>query len=297
MISTTNKTYYVDETGDMTFFTKRGGPVIFDGNNKSVSRFFILGVLKIKEDLKPLEDKFEALRKELLQDPFLKRVPSLKKTKVAFHAKDDCAIVRREVFKLLRGLDSSVHAIVLRKEDRLKESIALYQLKNKTTHFCEKEIYADLTKRIFKNLLPKEGKCDIVFSQRGKTFTTASLTEAIERAKINFFNSHHIEIKGDITPIHGTPSHYIGLQIIDYYLWALKKLYEDSESEFFEIVRDKFKFIIDLDDTRNKPYGEYYCQSNKITVERIGEQTSSEWPEASETPPNKVGADVHLLPA
>jgi hypothetical protein len=261
-------TYYVDETGDMTFFDKRGKPVNFmDGN---VSKFFIIGVLKIKDDIADIEEKFNNLRQDLLQDPCLKGTPSLfKKTATAFHAKDDCAAVRREVFKLLKTVDVSVHAILIRKEQRLQDAKTLYQLKNKKTVFSEKDIYSELTKQIFKNLLHKSEKYDVIFSQRGKTFSSKSLTDALERAKVNFYNTHKIQVTSDVTPISSSPSKYIGLQIVDYYLWALKKLYEDGDISFFDILSDKFKIIMDIDDTRKKPYGEWYSISNKITTEKI----------------------------
>lgn len=255
-------TYYVDETGDMVFFNKRGKPVNLQ--TKDVSKFFILGVLKIKDDIAEVESKFNNLRDDLLTDPCLRGTPSLfTKTAISFHAKDDCSAVRREVFKLLKNINVAAHAIVIRKEQRLNDAITLYKLTSRKTTFSEKEIYSELIQGIFKNLLHKVEKHDVIFAERGKTFTEQSLIEALEMAKVNLYNTHQIPVTSDVTPISSRPSKYIGLQIIDYYLWTLKKLYEDLDSSFFEILEDNFKIIMDVDDTKNHWPREWHTKGTR----------------------------------
>ena len=93
--------YFVDEAGDGTLFNKRKQLLI---GREGCSKFFILGALEVFAP-KKLHDSLEALRVQLQADTYLAKVPSLQpaqnKTAVAFHAKDDCAEVRREVYKLL----------------------------------------------------------------------------------------------------------------------------------------------------------------------------------------------------
>lgn len=62
--------YYVDETGDTTFFLK-GRPVNFAHDNLGVSKFFILGELKIKSDLAEVTAEFSKLKENLKKDPFI----------------------------------------------------------------------------------------------------------------------------------------------------------------------------------------------------------------------------------
>jgi len=53
-------------------------------------------------------------------------------------------------------------------------------------------------------------------------------------------------------------------------LWALKKVYEDSDISFFEMMQNNFKNIMDIDDTTNKSYGEWYDGlKNKLSIDKI----------------------------
>ncbi len=57
--------------------------------------------------------------------------------------------------------------------------------------------------------------------------------------------------------------------MIDYYLWALQRMYERGEARFFELLRPAYRLIMDLDDDRHKPYGEWYSDQNPLTLEKI----------------------------
>ncbi|MBU2444697.1 MAG: hypothetical protein KJ666_03880 [Bacteroidetes bacterium] len=69
--------------------------------------------------------------------------------------------------------------------------------------------------------------------------------------------------------ISAYPHEVIGLQVIDYYLWAVQRLYEKKEDRFFKLLEKDYRLIMDLDDTRNKPYGEWYSDINKLTFKKI----------------------------
>ena len=92
---------------------------------------------------------------------------------------------------------------------------------------------------------------------------------AIQKAKDNF------ELKFGIasdrpTDVHlASPSQYAGLQVIDYYLWALQRMYERGEDRFFNVLRPGYRLIMDFDDTTSNEYGEWYSDSNPLTLERI----------------------------
>ena len=90
--------YFVDETGDTTLFNKKKKHINLDNN--FVSKFFMLGVARI-ENPSLVSAELEELRQDLMNDPTLKKIPSMKKTVNFFHAKDDFQAVRREVFRLI----------------------------------------------------------------------------------------------------------------------------------------------------------------------------------------------------
>lgn len=100
--------YYVDESGDGVLFDRRGRVVL---DVPDTPKFFILGLLDVTEP-DTLDHALGALREDLLQDPYFAGVPSMKKTARAFHAKDDLAEVRREVFRVLAEQDVRFSAVV-----------------------------------------------------------------------------------------------------------------------------------------------------------------------------------------
>jgi hypothetical protein len=59
-----------------------------------------------------------------------------------------------------------------------------------------------------------------------------------------------------------------GLQAVDYFLWALQRLYERAEDRYWQYVWPSVRLVHDVDDTRRKEYGEYYTQRNPLTVEK-----------------------------
>ena len=65
------------------------------------------------------------------------------------------------------------------------------------------------------------------------------------------------------------PHEFGGLQVVDYYLWALQRMYERREDRFFESLRPAYRLIMDLDDTGSKPYGEWYTYENPLTLEKM----------------------------
>jgi hypothetical protein len=258
--------YYVDEAGDLTLFNKRGHVII---GKPGVSRVFMVGVAYLPDpDL--ANQRFENLRADLLADPYFKGVPSMqpqeKKTALYFHAKDDLAEVRREVFKVLPELGAKVVVVIKRKDYLVKVAHLLLRRQSKLS---PDDVYDDLVKRLFKNLLHKANENRIVFAHRGKTIRQNALEDAIRRAKLNFEKSTGISSVSKITIRSGYPSQYTGLQIIDYYLWALQRLFERGEDRFFHLLAPGYRLIMDLDDTRNKPYGEWYSDSNPLELKKI----------------------------
>lgn len=259
--------YFVDESGDLNLFDKKARPLFFGGNG--VSKHFMVGVVKI-HDLNIVTQKLEDLRQDLLKDPTLKNVPSMLKTKNFFHAKDDFQAVRREVFNLISTLNLEAQIAVRRKNILLNQAIMYYEKTGKK--ISSGMVYDDLVKRLFKRLLHLSDKKIITFAERGKSYSNKSLNEALNKARLNFEKEHKL-IK--FTPpnhhaICAHPRDYSGLQIIDYLLWALFRMYERNDDYYFNKVADKYKLIMDIDDKRNKKYyGEWYTAKSLITLEKI----------------------------
>jgi hypothetical protein len=257
-----NGQFFVDESGDLIFFNKRGKPVPL--GEKGTSRFFLIGTARIDEDLDHVAERFNQLRNDLLNNPFCKHIPSMKETKVEFHAKNDCSIVKNEVFKLLQRLNAEVQVVVRRKEMILEQAIKTYKLTGTRRTISEKELYHNMITRLFRNL-PDTVDCAIVFSERGNTFSDNSLAEALSKARKRGTSGQMAQ-----TIIRKMPSRdNIGLQIVDYFLWTVLQMYERDNSDYFSILKDKYKLIMDIDDLRTSELGVNYSEKNKISLDKI----------------------------
>lgn len=157
--------YFVDEAGDPTLFNRRKEVVI---GKEGCSKYFILGCAEIN-DISPLRTELEALRADLLSDPYFNGVPSMNaaagRTAVAFHAKDDPAEVRREVFKLLLRQSIKFIAIV-----RDKRSVLSYvrerNARDGAYRYSPNELYDQMVRRLFKERLHKGASFNVEFARR-----------------------------------------------------------------------------------------------------------------------------------
>lgn len=257
--------YFVDEAGDPSLFNARKHVII---GNEGCSRYFLLGVL-VMVDPEPLTQDINQLRVELLADPYFKRVPSMQpqamKTAIAFHAKDDLPEVRRKVFKLLMHHPLRFLGVV-----RDKQAVLAYvrQLNERdpTYRYHPNELYDSLVSRLFKNLLHKEESYQVHFARRGSSDRTTALGAALEQARRNFFRSWKMTEAAPVKVVAGWPEHYAGLQAVDYFLWALQRLYEREEERYLEFVWPQVSLVHDVDDTRHKPYGAYYDKRRPLTL-------------------------------
>ena len=193
--------------------------------------------------------------------------PGAGKTAICFHAKDDLPEVRREVFKLLPKLGAKVQVAVRRKAVLAQEARTVMQSTGK--RMSENAVYDNLVKRLFKNLLHKSQDNRVTFARRGKADRQAALGEAIRRAKANFERQWSIASDRPTTISSTTPSQSVGLQVVDYYLWSIQRLFERAEDRYMRLMASQYRLVMDLDDTRNKPYGEWYSDSNPLTLEKM----------------------------
>lgn len=261
------KYYFVDESGDFNLFNKKGQIIV---GREGVSNFLMVGVADIPNPME-LKNNLNELRKILVEDPYFKDVPSMqpnnRKTNLLFHAKNDLPEVRREVFKLLKLSGIKVVVAIRRKIELAKFAKTYFEMTGKK--LTANDIYDDLIKRLFRNMLHKADENYIVFSKRGASNRNKALSQAIERAKANFERAYNKK-SDKIVKIYSAYAHeQAGLQAIDYYLWALQRFFEKEETRFYEYLQDDFRLIMDLDDKRNKEYGEWYSDRNKLDLKKI----------------------------
>ncbi|RUR84493.1 DUF3800 domain-containing protein [Chlorogloeopsis fritschii PCC 9212] len=259
--------YFVDEAGDTTFFDKKGRIIV---GQPGASKFFMLGVAQIGNP-EQVTWELNTLRASLMTNPRFKNIPSMqpevKKTAITFHAKDDHPKIREKVFELIQYFDIKVF-IAIRSKAEIAES-AKADFKRLGRKLEQNAIYDDLITRIFKNLLHKADIIQIAIARRGKAVREEALEQAINQAQKNFESKWKISSNSSIIIEPCYPSEVAGLQVIDYYLWAVQRCYERNDDQFFLPLANKYRLIMDLDDKRNKPYGEWYCDRNPLTLEKL----------------------------
>jgi hypothetical protein len=259
--------YFVDEAGDGSLFDRRGRVII---GQPGCSRYFVLGLVDIAEP-DALARELSALRGQLRADPYFKGVPSMqmerRRTALAFHAKDDPPEVRREVFGVLtRHVDGLRFLAVVRDKTRVLESVRQRNASDQAYRYHPNELYDSMVRRLFKNQLHKSRGYRIFFARRGKRDRTEALRSALETARQRFAQQHGITSETVIEVVTAGPPRCPGLQVADYLLWALQRLYERGEERYVDLLRPAFRLVHDIDDTRPARYGVYYTKRKPLTA-------------------------------
>lgn len=258
---------FVDESGDLTMFDKKGRSML---GKEGVSPVFMVGLAIIPKP-ESIRKSLHDLRRSLLADPYYKGIPSFKpdanKTAVGFHAKDDIPEVREKVFRLLSEIDTQIIIAVRRKINLIAE--AKYQFEINEKKISEFEQYDNLVTCIFHGVLHRAEKHEIVFSVRRSKDRNTAFLRALEKARENFETRTHIAVNSLINIKIEEPRNDACLQVIDYHLWALYRYIVNREERYFDLLRDNYKLIMDLDDTRQFAHGAKYRKSNPLTIQKM----------------------------
>jgi len=194
--------------------------------------------------------------------------PAYRKTAVAFHAKDDCPEIRREVFKLL--LNHELHFFAVVRDKRVITRLVKEHNREKPEYrYRPNHLYDRCVSRLFRDRLHKDDGYLVRFSKRGNKSRTQALQKALEQARSNFHYKHSIESSAPVDILPTTSASSAGLQATDYFLWALQRLYERGEDRYWNFVVGKASLVHDVDDTQMNPYGQYYPKRNPLTLEAV----------------------------
>lgn len=251
-----NNTYFfVDESGDTTFYNRNGKWIV--GSHNGSSKILLMGFIRTNEpDF--LRRKLNELKKDILSDSYLKDIPSIKKTKISFHAKDDCPEVRYKVFTLLKDLPFSCNIIVARKTEKVFKKFS----------GNTQELYDSLITHLFKNVLQLSNNNYIYIATRGSKKRQIPLEEAIHNSilytesKLN----HKLDSTQRILP--QTPSGEVCLQIVDYCNWAIQRAFTQNDTRYYNFLKEKFRLIVDLYDYKPN-WKNFYNKQNPFDIKKI----------------------------
>lgn len=247
--------FFVDESGDPTFYNRDGKLMI---GNEGTSKILILGFIKT-ENPKSIRHALIALQNQIAKDEYLQGIPSLEKSLIAFHAKDDCAEIKQAVYKAIVNLEFSAELIVARKIENIFK---------KTHHRKETEFYDDLVAKLFQNKLHMSSLNEIYFAVRGSSLRQKPLEEAIGKAVASFEEKWKVKINSKINVYPQRPSGEPCLQVIDYINWAIQRAFAKGDMRFYKFIEDKISYLVDIYDTKKYPKN-FYNRKNKFDVNKI----------------------------
>jgi hypothetical protein len=249
--------YFVDESGDPIFYNRDGSLIV---GHQGCSKILIMGFVETREP-NTLRKALSEVRDEILNDPYFAGIPSIEKSRLYFHAKDDCPEVRLLVFKKLQSLEFKSQFIVSRK---------IEQVFRRRFDGKENKYYDHLITELFKNVLHRYETSRIYFSARGSSTRQKPIEQAIEKAIGSFEEKWKISIAPRINislsaqSLTGEPC----LQVIDYMNWAIYRAFINGEMRFFKTVESKISFLLDIYDTANYPKN-YYNRDNPFDCKKI----------------------------
>ena len=245
----------MDESGDSTFFDRRGNVIV---GNEGCSKHLLLGCIRTT-DPRSIRLAFSDLRMKLSADPLYNRIPSFQKTQNAFHAKDDSPEIRSEVFKVLRTLPIRAQFVLARKRVRTFRN---------TFHSKEGAFYDHLVTHLFKRSLHLAQEIYICFEKRGSRARQKPLTDAVKKAAEAFSDQYGTGSAARVSVHCQSPTGEPCLQAIDYFLWAVQRMFTKQEDRFYKTLEDQIEFVWDLYDTPKYP-NNIYTSKNPLELKKF----------------------------
>jgi hypothetical protein len=214
----------------------------------------------------------EALRTELLADPYFKDVPSLqperKKTALAFHAKNDLPEVRRAVYKVLLKPEHELKfSVVIRDKMELVAYVTQQNERDKAYRYRENEVYDSLVTELFWTSHPLVDLVDICYATRGKKPRSQAFEAAISKAEDALEKQYDMKAPSAWCVRPSVPPMDVGLQAVDYFLWAVQRFFERGEDRFIELIWPKVHWVHDLDRIEDGHRGVRYDKNRPLNVD------------------------------
>jgi Protein of unknown function (DUF3800) len=230
---------FLDETGDTTFYGKGRIPIL---GEYGVSSVFILGMVRFETDLNDVRKIIVDAQKKVEQSRYYRKVPSvikrMEKGGFYFHAKDDLAELRKEFFDLILPLNCSFEAIVGQKD------IQLFERKHNGK---DNEFYADLLSHLIKNNLMEHNKIVLNIAELANSTNVHTFNMALTKANNRFAISNPkdtpiTKVEFNIKKFKDEPL----LTVVDYFCWAVQRVFEQGETRFYDYIADKITTVTDL---------------------------------------------------
>jgi hypothetical protein len=225
--------YYFDEAGDTTVLGCKGVNLIEKGMASKVFMVGFLETIKPQELTRALAD----LHKEICEDELYVGIPSMEKTRIAFHAAKDCAEVRDRVFHLLKKLDFSYYCVVLKKEEDVFRNYF---------DFKDAAIYKYAVENLLENRLHLYSDIDCYFSSLGNVVRKDTMQSAINSAIARFRAGNNTDNPSVVRIFIQQSKERPLLQASDYVLWTIQRAYEKGDYRYYNYLKEKICLVRDI---------------------------------------------------
>lgn len=246
--------FFVDEAGDPTFYDRHGNLIV---GQPGCSPILILGFIETQNP-KSIRQALLTLQQEVVSDPYFQKVPSIRKTAVAFHAKDDLPEIRYLVYKQLAELEFRAQFIVARKIEKVFRNNFQAQ---------ETQFYDHLVSHLFEKVLHRYQNNHIYFAKRGSRERQAPLLAAIQRGVHAFENKVGQSVTTNVEVLAHRPRGEPCLSAIDYLNWAVYRAFTRHEMRYFRVIEGKVSLLVDWYDSDNYP-NNWYSRRNPFDIQK-----------------------------
>jgi hypothetical protein len=114
-------------------------------------------------------------------------------------------------------------------------------------------------RRLFDKKLHTEPAYKVIFASRGKA-RTRSLREHLLHAQKHSKKAAGSYPDATVEVLAMPASDSTGLQVADYCLWAVQRLFAKNEDRFLDLIWPKVALLVDADDTSEASYGTYHTR-------------------------------------
>ncbi len=208
--------YFVDETGDPVFYDARGNLIV---GTEGCSPILALGFIETQNPT-AMREALVDLHQQIANDPYLRDIPSIAKTNLCFHSKDDAPEVRYLVYQRIAQLDCKAQFTVARKIESVFRN---------SFHARESEFYDYLISKLFTNVLHRHTRNTIYFAQRGTRLRQAKLEGAIQAGIAEFEGRWKTKVGTQFRVFPQVATGEPCLQVIDYMNWAIYRAFTKRE--------------------------------------------------------------------
>lgn len=242
-----NQYIFIDESGKPEVYSARGDNLVEKG---SATKFLVLAAVRCVDQL-DLQQKVTEFRLSLLKAKELKKVFSTAYTLDTFHAQVDYLEVRRKFLEFINTLEIKIDVLVVEKQEcfpALKHNPA--------------KMYGVMAGQLLKNISHQAENTEIIFSRKDSKLKLRQELEAeVERVRLDYLQKHpKIESKFLLKYHHNPHYSHGGLQVADYIAFAVYQVFENRESVWYEIVRNKIGKIHDICNKK------YFTRSNPLEL-------------------------------